>query len=237
MSKKTTTKTPNKTEQQRSAGDQIMLPAQYREAQIVAASVNAEQRTFDIVWTAGAEVPRMDWWTGQRYIEVLDVSKASIRLDRLQSGRAPVLNAHSRYELGNVMGVVEGDSIKIESGVGKARVRMSAREDVAPLVADIRDGIIANVSPGYITHSYREEMRDGVMYRIATDWEPIEISFVPVGADPDAGRRSAPQGATYPCKIVRSLDQAAPAVVEGEDDVHAGLARMRMRQLSIGALK
>jgi hypothetical protein len=234
MKKPVTTKTrkPDAT-----AGDQIMLPAQYREAQIVAGSVNAEQRTFDIVWTAGAEVPRMDWWTGQRYIEVLDVSASSIRLDRLQSGRAPVLNAHSRYELGNVMGVIEGNSIKIEGGLGYARARMSAREDVAPLVADIRDGIITNISPGYITHSYREEMRDGVMYRIATDWEPIEISFVPVGADPDAGRRAAPEGATYPCKIVRSVEQSSSPAVDRDEDGQAGLARMRMRQLAIEAAK
>lgn len=200
--------------------DQVMLPALYREAAIVPGSYDVEQRTFDVVWTAGAEVPRMDWWTGQRYIEVLEVSEKAIRLDRLRSGRAPVLDSHSRWSLDNVMGVVDGQSVKLADGEGRAKVRLSKRDDIAPLVGDIRDGIIANVSPGYVTHSYREEMRDGVMYRIATDWEPMEISFVPVGADPDAGRRSHPEAQLYPCVVTRA-------------EIPAAVARMRMRQAQL----
>jgi hypothetical protein len=201
-----------------------MMPALYREAAIVAGSFDTESRTFDIMWTAGAEVPRMDWYSGTRYIEQLEVSDKAIRLDRLQSGRAPVLDSHSRWSLDNIMGVVEKNSVKIVNGEGHAKVRMSSREDIAPLVNDIRDGIISNVSPGYITHSYREEMRDGTLYRIATDWEPLEISFVPVGADPDAGRRSA--ALTYPCRIIRPESEQLDTSV-------AAAARMRMRQLSI----
>lgn len=203
------------------AASRIMLPAMYREAAIVADSLKVDQRTFDIVWTAGAEVPRVDYWTGQRFVEVLEVSDAAIRLDRLKSGRAPVLDSHARYSLENVIGVVNGPSVRISKGQGFASVLLSAREGVADILADIRDGIIANVSPGYVTHSYREEMRNDVMYRVATDWEPMEISFVPVGADADAGRRSAPQNQVYPCTITRGV--ASPAAL-------AAAARMRMRQ-------
>jgi hypothetical protein len=88
--------TPQPTERQGDASDRVMLPMMRREAPIVAGSFNPEKRTFDILWTAGAEVPRMDWWTGTRYVEVFEVSDAgSVRLDRLKSGRAPVLNSHS----------------------------------------------------------------------------------------------------------------------------------------------
>lgn len=222
---------------ERRSPDQVMMPAFHREAAIDAASLNEEKRSFDIVWTAGAEVPRIDWWTGQRYIEVLEVNEKAIRMDRLESGRAPVLDSHSRWGLTSVIGVVEKGSIKIDKGQARATVRMSAREEIAGLVADIRGGIIANVSPGYITHSYREEMRDGKMYRIATDWEPIELSFVPVGADPDAGTmRSAGAGAgqqpeTYPCVVTRAVD-ASPAVADNAV-VLAAAARMRMRARSL----
>jgi hypothetical protein len=127
------------------------------------------------------------------------------------------------------MGVVEADGVRIEKGQGFARVRLSQREDIAGLVGDIRDGIIGNVSPGYVTHSYREELRNGVTYRIATDWEPVEISFVPVGADPDAGamrsQQQRDQVQTFPCRVLR----ATPAI-----DAGASVARMRMRQLMIG---
>ena len=210
---------------QDSAGNTVaMFPAMYREAAIVAGSLDEKQRTFDVLWTAGAEVPRMDWYTGQRFIEVLEVSDQAVRLDRLQSGRAPVLDSHSRWSLDNVIGVVEKGSVRIENGQGHAKVRLSARDDIAGIVSDIRDGIIANISPGYVTHAYREEMKENTLYRIATDWEPMEISFVPVGADPDAGRRNATQ--TYPCKVIR----AEPAIVAPDP---AALARMRMRQFSI----
>lgn len=209
-------------------GQQVMLPMNYREAPIVADSFNEAARTFDIVWTAGAEVARMDWYSGQRFIEVLEVTPAAIRLDRLQSGRAPVLDSHARYQLSNVLGNVVGKSVKISGGEGRATVRLSKRAEIAPLVEDIRDGVIGNVSPGYVTHSYREEMRDGVMYRIATDWEPTEISFVPVGADPDAGRRNqdgsgAGNVRTFPCLVTRSPLITSPAI-----------ARMRMRQAMAG---
>ncbi len=215
-----------KTEGQNAGVHQVaMFPAMMREAAIVAGSLNEETRTFEVLWTAGAEVQRLDWWTGQRYIEVLEVSDTAIRLDRLQSGRAPVLNAHSRWSLDDVIGVVEKDSVRIEGGKSYAKVRLSARDEVAGIVRDIRDGIIANVSNGYVTHAYREEMKDDKLYRIATDWEPNEISFVPVGADPEAGRRSAP-GQTYPCKVTR-----AEAAIIAPDP--AALARMRMRQLSV----
>lgn len=213
-----------KTDQDEQQGGVRSFPAMYREAAIVTGSLDEKERTFDVLWTAGAEVPRMDWWTGQRYIEVLEVSDKAIRMDRLQSGRAPVLDSHARWSLDNVMGVVEKGSVRIEKGQGHAKVRLSARDDISGIVSDIRDGIIANISPGYVTHAYREEMKDNNLYRIATDWEPMEISFVPVGADPDAGRRSAAQ--TYPCKIER----VAPPIIVPDP---AALARMRMRQLSI----
>lgn len=219
--------------------NKTQLPVLHREAAVVAGTLDEKQRTFDIVWTAGAEVPRVDWWTGQRYIEVLEVSTKAIRLDRLESGRAPVLDSHQRYTLDNVMGVIEKGSAKIAGGEARATVRLSGREDIAGIVGDVRDGIIANVSPGYITHAYREEMKDDKLYRIATDWEPIEISFVPVGADPDAGLARAlgdvarlldPAGrdvALFPCEI----DRSALAKV----GVAAGArARMRMLQRAAG---
>lgn len=187
----------------------IMLPKGLREAAIDATTLDPEKRTFEVVWTTGAEVTRRDFWTGERWIEALEVSDKAIRLDRLNSGRAAVLDSHDSWSLDSVLGVVERAWIK--GGEGRAQIRLSEREDVAGIVSDIAGGIICNISCGYITHSLAEEMRDGMKVRRATDWEPVEISFVPVPADPDAGMRSAPQGAAlYPCIITR----AAPTTQE-----------------------
>lgn len=219
--------------------NKTQMPVLHREAAVVTGSLDEKARTFDIVWTAGAEVPRIDWWTGQRYIEVLEVSEKAIRLDRLLSGRAPVLDTHQRWALDNVMGNITKGSAKVDGSTARATVRLSNREGLAGIVGDVRDGIIANVSPGYITHAYREEMKDDKLYRVATDWEPIEISFVPVGADPEAGLARGMEGGklldargrelpTYPCTIDRA--SLAEALAAGE----AVAARMRMRARSFG---
>lgn len=203
--------------------DSFDMPTVRREAPIVAGSLDRKARTFDVVWTSGAEVLRRDWWSGERWIEALEVSEKAIRLDRLNSGRANVLNNHSTWSLDSVIGVV--DRAWIEKGEGKATVCMSGRDEVAGLVDDIEGGIIRNISCGYITHTMTEEVRDGMKLRRATDWEPVEISFVAVPADPDAGMRSAAQREDlHPCRIVR---------VEAGVDTAAIAARMRMRQMMI----
>lgn len=205
-----------------------MLPAFRREAQIVPGSLDEKERTFDIVWSAGAAVQRYDWVQGVRYFETLNLDAKSIRLHRMQIGGVPVLDSHQRNRLGDVIGAVVKDSIKLGDGVARAKVRMSNRPEVAGIVGDIRDGIISNVSPGYVTHAYTESVKDGQTYRDATDWEPMEISFVPVGADPDAGVARAagdpktPQG-PYPCIVTRAVEPPAVA------DAAAAAARMRMR--------
>lgn len=213
--------------------ESLALPAFQREAVIDPKSLKEETRAFEVVWSAGAEVRRFDWMTGQRYVEVLEVKDKAVRLDRLQSGAAPVLDSHGRWSLQDVIGVVEKDSVRIEGGKAYARVRMSGREEVAGIVGDIKDGIIRNMSCGYVIHAFREEKRGETLYRVVTDWEPSELSFVPIGADADAGLRSAdgtvapdPKLPTYPCLATRAaVEPPAP---------DAALTRMRMRQRAAG---
>ncbi len=152
---------------------------------------NAEKRTIEIVWSTGARVKRMDYWTGRAWVEELSLNPAHVRMERLNNG-APILDTHSRYQLKDQFGVVERAWI---AGPKEARavVRFSEREEVAGIVRDIVDGIIRNVSVGYKIHKLVEiERVDDVPTMRAEDWEPTEISFCPVGADPDSGTRSEP---------------------------------------------
>lgn len=144
-------------------------------------------RVFDIVWTTGAPVQRMDWFSGERFQEVLEVSDAAIDMTRLNSG-APVLLDHDGSVRSQV-GVVEKawlDSSGL-APVGRATVRLSARQDVDGLVTDIADGIIRNVSVGYRVHTWKKSKEGKEQVRLATRWEPIELSIVAAGADPGAG--------------------------------------------------
>lgn len=78
-------------------------------------SVDEASRTFEVLWTTGAQVRRYSWVRDEEFDEELVVSPNAMRLDRLNSG-APFLNSHSSYRLDSILGVVEDGSIRIEGG-------------------------------------------------------------------------------------------------------------------------
>lgn len=164
-------------------------------AAVRANSVDIEQRTAEIIWTTGAKGRRWSWDVGS-YMEELDVSDKSVRMDRLNNG-APLLNAHSSYELRDVIGVVE--RAWLENGEGRALVRFSQREDADAVFRDVKDGILRNISVGYAVHRYEvlEEDDDKLPTYRATDWEPLELSIVPIGFDDGAKIRSSKTPAEY----------------------------------------
>jgi len=166
-------------------------------------SVDVENRTVELIFSTGAGVERMDWWTGDRYIEQLSLKKGSVRLGRLNAG-APLLDAHSAWSVSDQIGVVEPKSASVDGSEGRATVRFSKRDAVEPIFQDVRDGIIKNVSVGYKVYRFEEEKGgdNKVPIRTAVDWEPFEISMVPMPADAGAQVRSGDKRNTNPCVIV-----------------------------------
>ncbi len=162
-------------------------------------SADTNDRTFNVVFTTGATVRRYNFWADESYDEELVADPATVRMGRLNSG-APVLDTHGQYALSDVIGVVVPGSARVENGVGRATLKIDGGDENESIVRKIKDGIIRNVSVGYRVHQYEVIQRDGEvpLYR-AVDWEPHEISLVPIGADAGAGIRSAPH--TYPCEI------------------------------------
>lgn len=183
-----------------------MAPLEVRAA---VSSVNQDTRTAELIFSTGASVERFDWRTGQRFLEKLSLDPAHVRLDRLNAG-GPLLNAHAAFDVRSQIGVVVEDSAAVSKKDARATVRFSQREDVEPIWQDVRDGIVRNVSVGYRVHRFEETAgKDGAIpTRLATDWEPFEVSMVPMGADPGARVRARDQVETYPCVIVRSVTDA-----------------------------
>jgi len=181
----------------------IDLPLQTRaDVRLQPDTVDPDARTVEVVWSTGAGVRRRDLWTGKRYDEVLSLDPAHVDLSRLNGG-APLLNAHGAFDLANVIGVVERAWIAQtgESFEGRALVRFSEREDVEPLWQDVRAGIIRNVSVGYAVRAYEVIEADGqVPVWRAIDWQPLELSAVPVGADQAAGFRQRHD--LTPCRLI-----------------------------------
>lgn len=166
-----------------------------RLASVQPGTLDAEKRTVDIVWTTGATVRRRLYdWANDRVVdidEVLSVKPTAVRMERLTSGRAPLLNAHSSWRLGDVMGVIE--SASIANGEGRARVRFAKAEDdedADRVFRKVADGILPNISVGYDVHRWNITREEGKPERWeAVDWEPMEISLVPIGADMGAAVR------------------------------------------------
>jgi len=179
------------------------MPMQTRAAAVQ--TVDEAARTIELVWSTGAAVPRVNYRTGERFMEVLSLDPEHCDLTRLNNG-APVLNTHGQYDLSQVMGVVERAAI--DGTQGTATVRFSDRPDVEPYWSDIKNSIIRNVSVGYAVRKYEVTHEEGAMptYR-AIDWMPMELSMVPIGADAGAGTRSA-EPSTTPCQII---NRASPA--------------------------
>ena len=166
-----------------------------RRAITAPATVDRAARTVEVVWSTGARarnyVPSLGGIT-----EELDMSPNAVRMAQLGSGNAPVLNTHRSSDARDVLGRVI--AARLEGGRGHARLQFSAAADVEPLWQRIADGTLRAVSIGYRVHRYdqRPDPVSGEMIYRAVDWEPFEISIVPIPVDRDAQvRGAAPQGA------------------------------------------
>ncbi len=187
----------------------LETPVQHIRAVVRPGSLNIEDRTVEITWTTGSRGKRWSWSIGE-YMEELEVSDTAIRMDRLNNG-APFLNAHGQWDLDDVIGVV--DRAWLEGGQGHAVIRFSSRDDVEPIFKDVKDGILRNISVGYMVHRYIlvEEGEESLPIYRASDWEPTEISLVPIGFDDGAKVRSAATPAEYKGKRTTTIFETREA--------------------------
>lgn len=177
--------------------EKVTLPAMTRAAEVMPATADAEARTVDVVWSTGAPVRRGGFFEDD-FIEELSMEPKAIRLDRLNAG-GPFLDAHDRFETDAVIGSVAPGSVKIEKGQGFATIRFAASDRANKVWALVKDGHLRGVSVGYSVHRYQISEGAGEggldLYR-AIDWEPFEVSAVPVPADAAAGFRGQETGST-----------------------------------------
>jgi hypothetical protein len=168
----------------------------------------AAERTIEVVWTTGAVVQRRRWegWDDVvEFDEELVVDGGSVRLERLQGG-APFLDTHRGWSLASVLGSVVPGSARIEGGKGYAQVRLTDAPDAEPAIRRVLEKHVA-ISVGYRVHRYEITKREGQReHWRAVDWEPLEISAVPMPADPGAHIRAgnARPDALAPCLLIRA---------------------------------
>lgn len=172
-------------------------------------TVNDEARTVEVTFSTGAAWPRYDYRNGERYMEVLSLDPKHVRLARLNAG-APVLDTHNGYSVRQMLGaVVDGSAAIVGKADARALLRFSRRPDVAGVWQDVVDKICRAVSMGYAVHKYEETRVAGRLpVRTATDWEPFEVSMVPMPIDVGGRTRSVDATQVHPCVIVTRITDA-----------------------------
>lgn len=171
------------------------------------ASLNESARTVEVTWSTGGRVERITG-SGQRFVEVLSLAPGHIRLERLNAG-APLLDSHSGDSVRHILGVVVAGTARVVGARdARATVRFSGRRDVEPIWQDVRDRILSAVSVGYHVYTFRKEREQAGELPVwtAIDWEPYELSLVPMPADAGATIRDLdgpvqPRAYGYPAAI------------------------------------
>jgi hypothetical protein len=149
-------------------------------------------RTVDVIFSTGARVMHpMPGSPGMKVMTQAVVTPEAAMLDTLNSG-APVLRDHDHWSTDSIIGCVE--QAWIEKGVAMARLRISAAAGVADDWTKISEGVAVQWSMSFRTHAVEivpDPERPGEDLWLLTRWEPVEISLVPIGADPGAKTQGA----------------------------------------------
>jgi phage head maturation protease len=208
----------------------IKIPKMELRAEFSPNSYNKENRTVDVVFATEAPVFR-NGWDGP-FNEVLLLKEKNVRLDRALKRGLPLLNNHDKYSgVGAVIGRAE--NIRFEGKKLTASIRFSQREDVREIEQDVADGILTDISFGYRVYKYEETTgADGeVPTRTATDWEPMEVSFVIIPADYNAGVRSD-NGEQYEVEITRENEEPNIKMTEAEKKALRDAERQRAADIT-----
>jgi HK97 family phage major capsid protein/HK97 family phage prohead protease len=184
-----------------------------------------DERTVEFSFSSETPVKR---WFGN---EVLSHDSKAVDLGRMNDG-APVLFNH---DPDRVIGVVERAWIDGEKRRARALVRFSRNAFAEEVLADVRDGVLRNISVGYSIDT-AEEREDNI---VITRWQPHEVSVVSVPADPTIGigrslaTEVAVSAATPPVPSPTTMEDNTPNL----EEVRAqAFAEERSRVASITAL-
>lgn len=144
--------------------------------------------------SASSETPylRQSWWDDP-WVEILGHKKGECDLSRFDGGAGVLLANHDRWQTsGNTplasIGAIE--AARLTGGRLEVDIAISRREALADLRQDIADGLVRNVSIGYminervLTRQGKEGEPDE--YRV-TSWLPFEVSLVDIPADASVG--------------------------------------------------
>jgi len=217
------------------------IPPLNLRAAFVPSTWNPSTGELELDFASSARTLELDGW-GDPFLEELDLSPESVRLERLNSG-APVLDSHGKVThraggsgLDDQIGVVVNAST--DGTRARARIRLADVDSTKEVREKIDQGIIQGVSVGYRVNRYRDitTAEDETRVLLAVDWEPYEITLTPIPADFSVGLRSKNTETRNECSIEEPQPMKTPTPAEG--DQKTAIQAERTRCLDIrGAAK
>lgn len=151
------------------------------DATMAPASFDPEARTVEAVIATTAPVARRD--ARGTFAEVLDFST----LDLTNAANLRVLDSHRTVSIRDTMGTVE--AVRVDGDKLIAKLRLSAADDVTPVLQRIADGTIRGVSIGYRVMRWTEKQSGGTRTRRPAEWALTEVTLTSNPADPAATLR------------------------------------------------
>lgn len=150
---------------------------------------------YPITFSSEEPVERVDWWTGEKWYEVLSHEPGDVDLSRAEDGLV-FLQSHQRMiVLGSLNDVTIGSDRKSHAMLGFSSIPVA--QDQKTLVDE---GHVRTVSVGYkITGMRLDEVDENGIATYRCRWMPYESSLEPIPADhtvgigralPEAGARS-----------------------------------------------
>jgi len=180
----------------------------------------ADEGLLRMTISASSEEPylRTSWWDDP-WVEVLGHKPGECDLTRFDTGAGVILANHDRFTaVGDTplssIGAIEAS--RLINGRLEVDIAISRREALADLRQDIADGLVRNVSIGYLINErvLTRQGKDGEAdeYRV-TDWMPFEVSLVDVPADASIGigRAMDAPDPKNPQSRYRVIDLPAPS--------------------------
>lgn len=116
-------------------------------------------------------------------LEVLSHREGDIDLTRLMN-KAPMLKDHDASQQ---IGVVENAYLDTQRGKLMSKVRFGRGALASEIFNDVKDGIRTQVSIGYQINPDSMEKSETTDEVRITDWMPMEVSIVSMGADQNVG--------------------------------------------------
>lgn len=151
-------------------------------------AVEEKSRTFELSFSS--EIPVQRWFGA----EILSHDESAVSLERLLTVGTVLFNHGFDPQIGKVP-IAKIERAWVKDYRGYAEVTFDDDEDSDRIFKKVQKGMLKGISARYSVSSW-EEVAAGKMSsngrfmgpaEIALKWEPLEISFEPVPADPSVG--------------------------------------------------